>query len=467
MTQAAGGAAARGEVSLGTGDLVRLLDTAVNPFAVIDTDGTVLWAGSSIAELLGVEATGLIGRSMLEFLAPTSVDEALRALAAADDYVRSRTGVDDQWEGAGPLLDLVRADGTTVTCAVAVATPRRTGLPGYAVQLRRATASGALERTIAAMAGGQPLTEVLEHLAEMLAGDLPNTDVLIAHRAKGEAGLTHIAGRGPASLVEALRGSTDPSMPWIRAARRPDEVVEVPTADLEGPLREAAVADGASSCAAMAVSVEPGEPPLGAIVAWRRHDLPLHVFSTERIRQASRLVGLSLQWERGRRALHWAATHDHLTGLQNRQSFLSQLAGETRRRPAAGSAVLYLDLDDFKPVNDEHGHALGDRVLAEVAGRLRRSVRPTDVVARLGGDEFAILCPGIGEEALVDQLAARLVEEIGQPVCVGGVEVTVGLSVGIAGIVDDTGGPDEVLNRADEALRHAKRDGKRRWRRAT
>jgi diguanylate cyclase (GGDEF)-like protein len=458
-----------GRAELAPEQLLRLLDTAVNPFALVDTDGTVLWAGSSISELLGVDAVGLTGRSMLEFLAPGSVDEALRALAAADGYLRSRSSGPDRWEGTGPLLDLVRADGTVITCAVAVATPRRTGLPGYAVQLRRATAAGALERTVAAMAGDRPIADVLSNLAEVLAGDLPGTDILIAHSpASGdEGGYLHVAGAGPEQLRDALLAPAAGAAPWHLAAARPDEVVEQAADELPAPLRELATAEGASSCAAIAVAVGVGEPATGVVVAWRRHDLPLHVFSNERLRRGARLVGLAMQWERGRRALEWAATHDHLTGLQNRQSFLSRLAGEARRRPPSASAVLYLDLDDFKPVNDWHGHALGDRVLAEVAARLRRSVRPTDVVARLGGDEFAVLCPGLDDHEVIEQLADRLVEEVGLPVVVDGTEVRVGLSVGIAGIVDRDGGPDEVLNRADDALRLAKAEGKRRWRRAT
>jgi diguanylate cyclase (GGDEF)-like protein len=448
---------------------LRLLDTAVNPFVVIDTVGNIIWAGASIGELLGVDAIGLAGRSMLEFLAPSSVDEALRALAAADDYVRSRQGVADRWEGAGPLLDIVRADGTVVTCAVAVATPSRTGFEGYAVQLRRAVAAGALERTIEAMAGGAPIDEVFEHLATVLAGDLPSTDVVIAHAPVGDAlheGFRHVSPTGPEGLRRVLRDPADPASPWAIAAQRPGQVHEVPTDDLPAKLHEIAADDQVSSCAAIAVAVERHEPPSAVLVAWRRHDLPLHVFSTERMQRAGRLVGLALQWERGRRALEWAASHDSLTGLHNRQAFLALLAGETGRSERATSAVLYLDLDDFKPVNDRHGHALGDQVLAEVARRLREAIRPSDTVARLGGDEFAILCAGVDDPASVDQLADRLVDAVGQPVRIGDIEVTVGLSVGIAGIVDSSGSPDEILNRADDALRRAKEGGKRQWHRA-
>jgi diguanylate cyclase (GGDEF)-like protein len=97
-----------------------------------------------------------------------------------------------------------------------------------------------------------------------------------------------------------------------------------------------------------------------------------------------------------------------------------------------------------------------------VATRLRHGVRPTDLVARLGGDEFAVLCPSIGSVAAAGALADRLVASVGHPLVVDGVEVRVGLSVGIAALVEGDG-PDEVLARADSALRDAKRSGKHRW----
>ena len=199
------------------------------------------------------------------------------------------------------------------------------------------------------------------------------------------------------------------------------------------------------------------------VAVWSRHAYENHVFSNQRIQRCAGLVGLVVQWEEGWRALEWAVSHDGLTGLANRSAFTAHLEDDTSDEL---TAVLFLDLDDFKPVNDTYGHALGDRVLALVATRLRHAVRPTDVVARLGGDEFAVLCPAIGDLAAASVLAGRLVDAVADPIVVDGIEVRVGLSIGIAELMDGDDA-DQVLARADGALRQAKLAGKGGWVAAT
>jgi diguanylate cyclase (GGDEF)-like protein len=144
------------------------------------------------------------------------------------------------------------------------------------------------------------------------------------------------------------------------------------------------------------------------------------------------------------------AAHDHLTGVFNRRRFLDELAAHLRGRGAEAPLVVYGDLDGFKPINDAHGHDVGDLVLVVVAERLQRVVRHDDVVARLGGDEFAILCPDLTEEGAV-ALVARLRAEVEQPIATPVGEVTVGLSIGLA----RAHGPedvDAVIRQADGAM---------------
>jgi diguanylate cyclase (GGDEF)-like protein/PAS domain S-box-containing protein len=449
-----------------TADQVRhMVDTAVNPFVVIDAEGTALWASASVVELLGVPADDLVGRSMIDFVSPSSLEAATHALANAVSEDRSPGAVPAEWEGVGPVLDLVRADGTTITCSIAVATPARTGLAGFVLQLRRADPSHALEQALLAMGSDRPLGDVLDGVAAVLRGELPAADVVILH------GDPHLGGAmvPAADHGRLLDGIDLPQVApeaWSKAAAAPGEVFELSADDLPAPLQDLARRQQLHWVALLATPpVLAADPSSMAMVTlWSRSPFRMHFLNHERIQRCGELMSMALRWEFGRRALRWAATHDGLTGLHNRAAFLRELhaAGGSRRRSTDRTVVLYLDLDDFKPVNDQHGHTLGDSVLVEVAARLRAVVRPTDLVARLGGDEFAVLCPGVEHLADAEQLAHRLVAEVSLPMEVAGVEVHVGLSVGIAALEDDED-VERVLSRADDALRAAKRDGKAGW----
>ena len=158
------------------------------------------------------------------------------------------------------------------------------------------------------------------------------------------------------------------------------------------------------------------------------------------------------------------AFHDPLTGLANRQLLEDRFDGVLRRsrRHTGGTVVAMIDLDDFKPVNDRDGHVAGDRVLCEVAHRLRQAVRDTDTVARLGGDEFVLLMEAAGPQD-VPMLGARLVEIGATPIELDGVAQRVSFSVGLVYVC---GGEDDqrtLMRRADAAMYRAKRAGKNCW----
>ncbi|WP_442791437.1 diguanylate cyclase domain-containing protein [Micromonospora sp. NBC_01813] len=153
------------------------------------------------------------------------------------------------------------------------------------------------------------------------------------------------------------------------------------------------------------------------------------------------------------RQARWAAAHDRLTGLLNRDGFHAAVAGLAGRDGVLDGALLVLDLDRFKPVNDLFGHAVGDAVLVAVARRLA-GVDGLVVSARLGGDEFAGFVAGGKRRAAA--AAAEVVERLARPVAVGNVLLQVGASVGVAKVTD-VGGLGEGVVRADLAMLVAKR----------
>jgi diguanylate cyclase (GGDEF)-like protein len=173
----------------------------------------------------------------------------------------------------------------------------------------------------------------------------------------------------------------------------------------------------------------------------------------DRLEQAVRQLE-TLQHELERKALH-----DSLTQLANRSLFHNRLEHVLKsRRP--GACVLLLDIDEFKAVNDSHGHHAGDQLLRAVADRLRSCIREGDTAARLGGDEFALLLDRAGGEADAVAVAERLLSEFETRIEVAGERLAVHVSVGIAAGLPGSDDPEELLRRADVALYEAKRRGK-------
>jgi diguanylate cyclase (GGDEF)-like protein/PAS domain S-box-containing protein len=155
------------------------------------------------------------------------------------------------------------------------------------------------------------------------------------------------------------------------------------------------------------------------------------------------------------------AYHDLLTGLPNRADFLNKLqqAIPEARRKQHMLAVLFLDLDKFKPVNDIYGHTVGDQVLVAVAGRLQAAVRRSDIVARFGGDEFAILLSDLAEKKIATNLAHKLVDLLSSPFMLANQTILISASIGIALYPDDGALPETLMSNTDVAMYRAKNRG--------
>lgn len=169
----------------------------------------------------------------------------------------------------------------------------------------------------------------------------------------------------------------------------------------------------------------------------------------------------ALASQRGAHEMRHAAHHDSLTGLPNRRSLVDVLAERLRRCDEEGTSLtlLFVDMDDFKQVNDTHGHAAGDELLEAFAKRLRASVRSGDFVARIGGDEFAVIVDGQSSEE-ARPLAAHLVDQLGRPYEIGGRVIRVSASVGAADFPTHATAAQALLQAADAAMYASKRSGK-------
>ncbi len=165
--------------------------------------------------------------------------------------------------------------------------------------------------------------------------------------------------------------------------------------------------------------------------------------------------------ERARRS----ANFDLLTGLANRGLFRERLEHEIKHAARIGLplALLFIDLDGFKDVNDRHGHATGDELLQQVARRLQACVRDTDTVARLGGDEFTVILTDVTVPPFVETLSAEILAELGRPFVLATAQVGISGSIGISLYPNDGATPDELVRNADRAMYAAKQGGRNRY----
>jgi diguanylate cyclase (GGDEF)-like protein len=209
-----------------------------------------------------------------------------------------------------------------------------------------------------------------------------------------------------------------------------------------------ATASSDSSMGAVIILSEPG----GRVTADERRLLEL----------SGRLAAIAVKEAAAEADLAYRATRDVLTGLANRAVFLDHLESalaRVERRPWL-VALLFLDLDGFKPVNDRLGHEAGDELLRVIASRLRDVLRPSDTIARFGGDEFAMLCEDLTDDDDACALAERVGAVIAEPITIEGTVVSVTASIGIALARGPGSDPGILLRTADKAMYEAKERGK-------
>jgi diguanylate cyclase (GGDEF)-like protein len=277
---------------------------------------------------------------------------------------------------------------------------------------------------------------------------------------RGPGGERRTMEPGDPALAERLARLVGPS----------DAVATITPEDADPLVREYLAEQGIRHAMVAALAGE--ERAIGTILLANRFGIE-RGYSADDVRLLEALANnasVALQYDRLEQAvaklrslqdqLHHQAYHDPLTDLPNRTLFMESLRGQLAHDVAV--AILFIDVDDFKIVNDSLGHQVGDALLVSVAGRLRHCVRPQDVVARLGGDEFAVLLPEAHDREQARVVAARILQAFEAPVRAGEELVSVKLSVGIA---DSREGADDhqLIRAADVAMYQAKAKGKARF----
>ncbi len=336
------------------------------------------------------------------------------------------------------------------------------------VTARRRNEAFVLDRTdiLREIASAAPLEVTLRPLVELVDRHLSGaTAALVQQHGNG-------ADRGPSytsrafpledvrPLLEAL-GATAPAE--LRVVTTLDSLREFP--DLHAALQLA----GCRSLVVVPVSSAMAEPEsgrhpgLGVLVCLRQHRHAPDTAELDLLREVAELAALAIEREQAERGLAHQALHDELTGLANRHLLLDRLEQALNRAKRRGRrlALMFLDLDRFKTINDTLGHDVGDQLLRQFAERLRLLVRPEDTVARFGGDEFVVLVEHVIDEQEATQIADRLEAAMNEPFQISGQDLAVTASVGIViGEGDDQ--PASLLRNADIAMYRAKELGRNR-----
>ena len=410
-----------------------LIEHAADVVYVVDLEGRVRYASPSAERVFGHASASVSGRFIFEFLHADDVGRARAAIAATATGTRARVELRlAQHDGDGQVIEVVAGQ-----------------LPGRDPQIvlnvrdvtERTLAAAERERLVAQRDAERALLDaVLEQMpAAVLIAEAPSGRILV-----GNDLVDHIFD----GALSADRGTDGVlARTGFHPDGRPVEPSEWPLARaLRGERvigEELRVPRAAEERAWVRISASPVRDREGRIVAG--------VAVTEDV-TARKLLEARLEHQ---------AFHDPLTGLANRALFRDRVAQALAqaRRNGMRPTVLFLDLDDFKGVNDSLGHAEGDRLLCKVAGHLLNATRGCDTVARLGGDEFAVLLTSTSEPADAAVVAERIVAALARPIALAAREVRVGASVGVA-TAQVGEGTDELLRNADLAMYQAKARGK-------
>jgi diguanylate cyclase (GGDEF)-like protein len=204
---------------------------------------------------------------------------------------------------------------------------------------------------------------------------------------------------------------------------------------------------------------------LNSVATAKEHAERAELGIQEKQQYIAELERVRKELQESREYFRHASMHDLLTGLPNRALLMDRIEQSLNRAGRSVGylfAVLYVDLDHFKAINDNFGHSAGDKLLMTVADRLKKCVRSIDTVARLGGDEFAIVLDDLEDRSVVLQIAERLQREIAKPVCLDDEEVRTTASIGIAVYQPEHHDTEAILHDADRAMYRAKQNGKAR-----
>jgi diguanylate cyclase (GGDEF)-like protein/PAS domain S-box-containing protein len=309
---------------------------------------------------------------------------------------------------------------------------------------------------------GMSLSDLTSRSVELVAAqlDLDGAEVWEVTQFSGELVLTAARGWDPAAVGSTTLGAEVATMPGFTLQADGPVVVEDFAAERRFSPPPALVDAGVAS--GVSVMIPGPRRPYGVLSG---HSLEPRAFSQDEalfMQSVAHVLAAAIERWRAEESIRHNALHDPLTGLPNRTLFLNRLGHVLAKREDSRkrAAVMFLDIDNFKLINDSLGHETGDRLLRAIAPRLAEALRPSDTVARFGGDEFVVLCEEVdgGRDAL--QVAERLQDVLAAPFQIDGEDHVLSASIGVALANGGYATPEEAMRDADAAMYRAKERGR-------
>lgn len=432
--------------------------------AVLDDAGTVTYASPAVLDILGFTPSEFVGQNQAKLVHPDDLEAAQR-LFLGEDVLPVGEGIEVRVrhkDGSWRILNIVMTDMRSNPAVAGVVLNVRDVTTRRSIEVLLEQQADLLE----AIARGAPFEVTLQKIAQMLEHSVSGVHSSIGMLDPDGT----IRVRAAPDLPRAIVHELDAALPELPAGRElrsgsSDLLVYDVVDD-----RDRGIPPSLADYGYLRMYVGPVLAPgtgelLGAVSVFSTERRELTVLERDVIARAVNLAAIAIERRRIVAELEFSAHFDVLTGLPNRSLLRRRIQDslDRARRLSTGVAVLLIDLDRFKVINDSVGHARGDELLQQVTERLKEQVRPGDTLGRFGGDEFVVVCNRVPNESAACAAAERFLDALAEPFRLDGGEIFVTASVGIAFTSGEIGDAEALTRNADVAMYRAKDQGRKQY----
>jgi diguanylate cyclase (GGDEF)-like protein/PAS domain S-box-containing protein len=426
-------------------------------------DGMFRYASPACSAVFGYQPDAMLGRSLMEFVHPDDLQAAQECWATTSAPGETRTLSFRFMRGDGQYVWLESGCRALIDPSTGAVREIHTSARDITLRKQMEYREQIRADVLQMIAGGNPLNDILRQL--ILAVEQQEPQAFAAGVMLNGGMIHHCAPNLPAAISFSIERQMYNLIARfsVLSAQTSERVIlcDLPNDPAWETLRQPIAELGLKSCSSILILSRQRDAS-GAFSLYRRDNQYPAASTIELMKLASDLISVAVEHRQLTDQLTFQARHDSLTGLPNRAMFADRLEQALANSSRSGKpgAVITVDVDRFKHVNDTYGHQAGDEMLCQVARRLGRRLRKSDTLARMGGDEFALILSELAKTADADLVAKILIQEFATPIDLRGHEFFVSVSMGSAVFPQDGSDASALLKCADFALYRAKNDGR-------